>query len=72
MTSSLLAMTETAEASKSEIFTLPFQYFCLENSMGRLQSMGSQRMGHDGVTNTHTPGKERPTPYLDPQAMGRS
>ena len=25
----------------------PLQYCCLENPMGRLQSMGSQRVGHD-------------------------
>ena len=37
----------------------PLQYFCLENSMnrgaepGRLQSMGSQRVGHDQVANVH-------------------
>ena len=34
----------------------PLQYSCLENSMdreaGRLQSMGSQRVGHNWVTNT--------------------
>ena len=34
----------------------PLQYSCLENSMDRgawwLQSMGSQRVGHDCVTNT--------------------
>ena len=35
----------------------PFQYSCLENSMDRgawkaMQSMGSQRLGHDWVTNT--------------------
>ena len=33
----------------------PLQYSCLENSMagepGGLQSMGSQRVRHDGVTN---------------------
>jgi len=32
----------------------PLQYSCLENSMGReaggLQSMGSQRVGHDRAT----------------------
>ena len=35
----------------------PLQYSCLENSTeepGRLQSMGSQRVGHDWVTNTFT------------------
>ena len=37
----------------------PLQYSCLENSMnkeaGRLQSMGSQRVGHDLVTeHAHT------------------
>ena len=36
----------------------PLQYSCLENSMekelGRLQSMGSQRVGHDRATNTFT------------------
>ena len=35
-----------------------FQYSCLENSMDRgawwLQSMGSQRVGHDWATNTFT------------------
>ena len=35
----------------------PLQYSCLENSMDRgawwLQSMGSQRIGHNWVTNTH-------------------
>ena len=35
----------------------PFQYSCLENSMDRgaggLQSMGSERIGHDWVS-THT------------------
>ena len=34
----------------------PLQYSCLENSMGRgawLQSMGSQRVGHNWATNTH-------------------
>ena len=35
----------------------PLQHSCLENSMdreesGRLQSMGSQRIGYDRVTNT--------------------
>ena len=32
----------------------PLQYSCPENSEGpgRLQSMGSQRVGHDKVTNT--------------------
>ena len=37
----------------------PLQYSCLENSMdrdawGRLQSMGSQRVRHDWVTNNRT------------------
>ena len=36
----------------------PLQCSCLENSMdrgaGRLQSMGSERVGHDRVTDTHT------------------
>ena len=37
----------------------PLQYSCLENSMDRgawqLQSMGSQRVGHNGAcTHTHT------------------
>ena len=35
----------------------PLQYSCLENSMdgepGGLQSMGSQRVRHDWVTDTH-------------------
>ena len=38
----------------------PLQYSCLENSMedpGRLQSMESQRVGHDRVTNTNTANK---------------
>ena len=34
----------------------PLQYSCLENPMteepGRLQSMGSQRVGHEWATNT--------------------
>ena len=30
----------------------PFQYFGLENSMDCIQSMGSQRVGHDWVTCT--------------------
>ena len=34
----------------------PLQYSCLENLMYRLQSMGSQRVGHDWATeHTHTP-----------------
>ena len=36
----------------------PLQYFCLENSMDRGASRttvhGAQRVGQDGVTNTHT------------------
>ena len=37
----------------------PFQYSCLENSIwteepGELQSMGSQRVRYDRVTNTFT------------------
>ena len=36
----------------------PLQYSCLENPMdeepGRLQSMRSQRVGHNQVTKTHT------------------
>ena len=36
----------------------PLQCSCLENSMDRgvwwLQSMGTQRVGHDWATNTHT------------------
>ena len=36
----------------------PFQYSCLENPMDRgawrIHSMGSQRVGHDRVTNTFT------------------
>ena len=36
----------------------PLQYSCLENSMDReawrVQSMGSQKVRHDWVTNTHT------------------
>ena len=33
----------------------PFQYSCLESSMDRgTLSMGSQRVGHNWVTNTHT------------------
>ena len=36
----------------------PLQHSCLENSMDRrawkVQSMGSQRVGHNGVTNTFT------------------
>ena len=36
----------------------PLQYSCLENStekeLGRLQSMGSQIVGHDRATNTFT------------------
>ena len=36
----------------------PLHYSCLENSrteeLGRLQSMGSQRVGHNEVTNTAT------------------
>ena len=35
----------------------PLEYFCLENSVywgaGRLQSMGSQRIGHNWAANTH-------------------
>ena len=36
----------------------PFQYSCLENSMDRgawkIQSLGSQRVGHDERLSTHT------------------
>ena len=42
--------------SPGEANCYPLQYSCLENSMDReepggLQSMGSQRVGHDRVTN---------------------
>ena len=42
--------------SPGEAKCYPLQYSCLENSMDReepggLQSMGSQRVGHDRVTN---------------------
>ena len=44
----------------------PLQYFCLENPMDRgswqLQSMGSQRVGHDRVTNRRR--QWHPTPVL--------
>ena len=46
--------------SPEEVQGYPLQYSCLENPMeeelGRLQSMGSQRVRHDWVTNTNTRG----------------
>ena len=54
----------------------PLQYPCLENPMdgepGRLQSMGSQRVGHDWATSLslftfmHRRGKWQPTPVFLP------
>ena len=44
------------ERSSGERKGNPFQYSCLENSTDKvscgLQSMGSQRVGHDSATNT--------------------
>ena len=44
--------------SPGEMHGNPLQYSCLENAMdeerGGLQSVGSQRVGHDWATNTHT------------------
>ena len=60
----------------------PLQYSCLENSMaeepGRLQSMGSLRVGHDWVTSLslftfmHWRRKWQPTPvFLPGESQGR-
>ena len=61
---------------------IPLQYSCLENPMdgepGRLQSMGSHRVGHDWVTSLslftfmHWRRKWQPTPvFLPGESQGR-
>ena len=52
----------------------PFQYSCLENSMhrgaGGLQSVGSQRVGHDWATEHSTQHTERSSSYLSVKDWG--